>query len=295
MGVRVPPFASIPYLVTNHLSAIIQLKKEIYPMDCCAFCTATSYQMKPLFDALRFRFKAEMIREVIHAEILLDQTTVNAFFFPYGVVVCWGIDRGQGTTILNVIKEFETGPVEDLEVDEFSYTTDEKTLKVVEDMISMPEDDVFLKLAFSHAIAQSVKLGSFEVRMQKAFVLAQQLPEDLAKKGKIGLSRKQICQKMGSLFLERNSVNLYLDVLDTPDFFWDHPELETGYKMMANYLDVKSRVEVLNQRLSILNELYQMLGNELNHQHSSRLEWTIILLIVIEVIVSMLRDVLKII
>lgn len=264
-------------------------------MDCCAFCTATSYQMKPLFDELRFRFKAEMIREVIHAEILLDQNLIHAFFFPYGVVVCWGMNREKGSAILNVLKDFETGPVDDLEIDEFTYSTGEKALKVVEDEISLTEDDVLVKLAFSHAIAQSVKLGSFEVRMQKAFVLAQQLPEDLAKKGKIGLSRKQICQKMGSLFLERNSVNLYLDVLDTPDFFWDHPELETGYKMMANYLDVKSRVEVLNQRLSILNELYQMLGNELNHQHSSRLEWTIILLIVIEVVVSLARDVLKVI
>lgn len=264
-------------------------------MDCFAFCSATSYQIKPLFDALRFRFKAEMIREVIHADIKIDQKVVHAFFFPYGIVVCWGLSRIEAQPIIDLVKEFEITPLDDLEVDEFSYTFGEKQLRIVEDVISLHDESVLLQLALSHAIAQSVKLGTFEVKMQKAFVLAQQLPEDLAKKGRISLSRKQISQKMGSLFLERNSVNLYLDILDTPDFFWEYPELETAYHMMSNYLDIKSRVDVLNQRLRILHELFEMLGNELNHQHSARLEWTIILLIVIEVIVSVLRDVLKLI
>lgn len=264
-------------------------------MDCCAICTATSFKIKPLFDALRFRFKAEMIREVISAEIVLDQRVIHAFFFPYGVVVCWGLNRDQIVPITELIKEFENTPVDEVEIDEFTYTFGEKQLRIAEDVISLNDDSTLLQLALSHAIAQSVKLGTFEVRMQKAFVLAQQLPEDLAKKGRIGLSRKEICQKMGSLFLDRNSVNLYLDILDTPDFFWEYPEMENAYRMMANYLDIKSRVDVLNQRLRILHELFEMLGNELNHQHSSRLEWTIILLIVIEVVVSVLRDVLKII
>jgi uncharacterized Rmd1/YagE family protein len=38
-----------------------------------------------------------------------------------------------------------------------------------------------------------------------------------------------------------------------------------------------------------VHELFEMLGNELNHQHSSRLEWTIIWLIIIEVGLSILH------
>ena len=264
-------------------------------MDCFAFCSATSYQIKSLFDALRFNFKAEMIREVIHTEIKLDGKSVHAFIFPYGIVVCWGVSKSDAAPIIDFVKAFENSPLEALEVDEFTYSFGEKQLRIVEDEISLHDESVLLQLALSHAIAQSVKLSTFEVKMQKAFALAQQLPEDLAKKGRISLSRKQISQKMGNLFLERNSVNLYLDILDTPDFFWDYPELEQPYHMMSNYLDIKSRVDILNQRLRILHELFEMLGNELNHQHSARLEWTIILLIVIEVIVSLLRDVLKVI
>ena len=92
---------------------------------------------------------------------------------------------------------------------------------------------------------------------------------------------------MGELFITRNSINLNMDILDTPEFFWEYPELEPTYLLMANYLDVRTRVEILNQRLNVLRDLFEMLGSELNHSHSNRLEWTIILLILIEVIISL--------
>ena len=56
---------------------------------------------------------------------------------------------------------------------------------------------------------------------------------------------------------------LHVDVLDTPEFFWEYPELEPLYIMTANYLDIETRVEVLNQRLDVIHELFEMLGNEL--------------------------------
>ena len=70
-----------------------------------------------------------------------------------------------------------------------------------------------------------------------------------------------------------------------------HVELEAYYKVISNYLDLQTRVEVLNQRLGIMHELFEMLGNELNHQHSTRLELVIIWLIVIEVILILMKDV----
>ncbi len=60
---------------------------------------------------------------------------------------------------------------------------------------------------------------------------------------------------------------------------------------MAHYLEIERRVNVLNQRLTVLKELFDMLNNEINHKHSSRLEWTIIWLIVIEVALALSSDI----
>ena len=114
---------------------------------------------------------------------------------------------------------------------------------------------------------------------------------NLANLGRISLSRKDISRKIGELFVERNFINLQADILDIPEFFWDHPELEPFYRRTAHYLDITKRAENLNKRLGVIHDLFEMLSNELNHQHSSRLEWTIIILIVIEVIIALLKDI----
>lgn len=254
-------------------------------MDCYAYCTSNSYLIKPLFEHFRLYHKASLYREALHVEI--DHGHV--FFFPYGACVFWGISTENIANILKEIIPYEMGKLDEVEIDSFTY--DYGPAKVVEDEIFLPDDEVRTKLAFSHGIAQSVKLGSFEIRTLKTFNSAQDIPENLATQGKIPLSKKEIRKKMGQLFVERASINLHVNVLDMPEIFWEYPELEPYYAMIANYLDIKTRVEVLNKRLEIIHELFEMLGNELNHQHTSRLELIIILLIVIEVFILLVHEV----
>lgn len=261
-------------------------------MNCLAYCTASSYSIKQFYDQLK-RVHATLHRDVIHVPVP-GITIGDVFYFSYGVTVFWGLEVEQCLMYLNQVKEFEDHPLEDVEKDEFTFIFGESP-KIVEDEIILPNQEVLTRLAISHGIAQSVKLGTFENKVRRIFNNTKHIPEDLAKQGRIGLSRKEIRRKMGELFIERNSINLHVDVLDTPEFFWEYSELEPLYAMTANYLDVETRVEVLNHRLDVVRELFEMLGNELNHQHSSRLEWTIIFLIVMEVVISLGKDVFRLI
>lgn len=263
-------------------------------MDCRAYCTSSSYPIKPLYDRLKSQ-GATLYRDVVHLQIE-NQAISDVFYFSYGVMVCWGLTLDQCHTCLEQIKHNEERPLpqDEIEIDEFTFAFGE-TAKIIDDEIILPDHDVLSRLAISHGIAQSVKLSTFENALRRTFNHTKLIPEELAKYGKVSLSRKAIRRKMGELFIERNSINLHLDVLDTPEFFWENADLEPLYSMTANYLDITTRVEVLNQRLDVVKELFEMLGNELNHQHSSRLEWTIIILIIIEVLVTFMKDVFRII
>ena len=59
---------------------------------------------------------------------------------------------------------------------------------------------------------------------------------------------------------------------------------------MAHYLDITKRVDLLNRRLTLLHELFGILSDGINHQHTTRLEWTIIILIIIEVVLVVMKD-----
>ena len=67
---------------------------------------------------------------------------------------------------LEQIKEFEEHPIEEIETDEFTFVIGEVP-KIVEDEIILPNLDVLSRLAISHGLAQSVKLGTFESAIPK--------------------------------------------------------------------------------------------------------------------------------
>lgn len=261
-------------------------------MRCYFSCTADSYDLAGIHAALGGRYKSHLYRGVLHIEVPSHAEMGNVFCFPYGCIVCWGLTAEEEVQFSNEVKPFENKPLKSPVVDVFTYKKGNAS-KIVNGEIILSDLSTLSLMALSHALAQSVKLDIFESRIQRIYNLTKHIPEEMATKGRISLSKGEIRRKMGDIFLERNSINLNFDVLDTPEFFWEYPDYEPLYNMIANYLDIQNRVEVLNQRLGVVHELFEMLDNELKHQHSSRLEMTIIILIFIEIALTVLRDVLK--
>jgi uncharacterized Rmd1/YagE family protein len=105
------------------------------------------------------------------------------------------------------------------------------------------------------------------------------------------LTRKELAQLRGRLFISKSDIMLNYDLLDVPDFFWEYPELVGHYSLVAEYLEIKQRVEVLSKKLETIHELFEMMADEQKHKHSSLLEWIIIWLIAFEILVFFVHDV----
>lgn len=259
-------------------------------MRCASYCTAGGYDIPKLFQFLQVTGTSQLLRDVIHGQPKDDKGRKrDIFYFSYGVVVFWGFSETEEFELLDLLHRFEKETVTKREVDEFTYAYGTR-MRIDDDEITLQKKDPLHKLTVSYAIAQSVKLTFFEEAIAKTIESTKSLPKELASKGKITLSRKETSQKIGELFLERNFINLHTEILDTPEFFWEHAELEPFYRKTIHYLDVGKRVELLNRRLTLMHELYEILGSELNHQKASRLEMTIIILIVIEIVIAVIRD-----
>lgn len=65
-----------------------------------------------------------------------------------------------------------------------------------------------IKLAISHAIAQSTKLSFFEETMADQMEAAKDVPSRLAKTGELGMKREEVIKLLGGLFKSRVEVNL---------------------------------------------------------------------------------------
>jgi uncharacterized Rmd1/YagE family protein len=154
------------------------------------------------------------------AQTSTSLSIAEMFVFSYGVVVFWNFTERQERDILGdlTFSKSETGiqlatrPLDesDFETEEFHFEYNPKISRprVLADMFTLRSHDHMIKLAISHAIAQSTKLSHFEERMERTMMEAQDVPRTLALTGSLGMKREDVVKILGRLFTSRVEVNL---------------------------------------------------------------------------------------
>jgi uncharacterized Rmd1/YagE family protein len=263
-------------------------------MRCSSYCTAGAYDISALVQKLiDSGFEPQYFDDVIYIQKSLPSANnLDIFFFPFGSVVIWGGKDSEEKAIFKYLDGFEREKLSEMTMDKVSCIYDPEAKKTCLDeeknTIVLHEQNIFMKLSVSYATAQSVKLATLERSVGNILENTMPIQKELAEKGSmVSLSKKEITKKIGALFSERYLVNLHSDVLDTPEFFWRRPSYEPIYLMAVDFYDITLRQNALNHRLKMIQELYSLLSDEINHIHSSRLEWIVIILITIEVIIGL--------
>ncbi|KAL2005668.1 hypothetical protein VTN00DRAFT_10161 [Thermoascus crustaceus] len=227
------------------------------------------------------------------------------FVFSYGVVVFWNFTERQEKDILADLAFCSSTPTptgtpslplttmplleEDFETEEFhfEYSTEISRPRVYNDMITLRSGDHMIKLAISHGIAQSTKLCFFEEVMARQMAEAKDIPRRLAVTGKLGMKREEVFRILGRLFKSRVEVNLSSNVLDVPNFFWEsEPTLYPLYIAVREYLEIKPRIQVLNERCRVFLDLAEILSDSIADNKMSHQTWIIIVLICISILVT---------
>ena len=156
-------------------------------------------------------------------------------------------------------------------------------------------DTVLAKIAFSSGLARSTKLAVLERLLNSYFDSTKSIPEVLSRGGRMPFTRPFISQKTGQLLSIRAQLNLYSELTDSlPDLFWDSRHelgLEGYYDQVGRALDTNIRIKVLNEKMDYAQEIASVLRQQLSEKHSSRLEWIIIVLIAVEVLFAVDKEV----
>ena len=258
------------------MGKIMNVKKLISYLTCEKF-------EKEIFTSVEERYKCNIIKDAIIINIKEEQQII---LFKYGVFICWDIEFENIKFFLDFIQDLQINSFKKSIVEEFNYTFEDE-FKINLDTIYLNDSSTTSKIAISQALAQNVKLQQFEEEVQTTIENNSHIPLQLSTTGKIKLTKKEISKKIGELFLVKTKINLHYDLLDTPEFFWEYPQYENQYEKTIKYLDIKSRVEVLNKKVEIIQELLHVLGDEQKHKYSSFLEWIIIILIAFEIIINL--------
>ncbi|KIW69612.1 hypothetical protein PV04_05481 [Phialophora macrospora] len=251
----------------------------------------------------------------------LSSTEVgDVFVFPSGTLVTWALPDGFTSyfatrTLLPAADNPHKEPIETEDLDFIEDPAREHSLIRGDTIIlgtKRPEhqddqladqsksqfqtvDTVLTKIAFSSGFARSTKLAVLETNLSTYLASTADIPALLSKGSRLPfkLSRDFILRKTGQLLLLRAQLNLYSELTDSlPDLFWDSRHelnLENYYDQVGRALDVGIRIKVLNEKMDYAAEIATVLRERLSEKHGLFLEWTIIVLIAVEVGFEVLR------
>ena len=109
---------------------------------------------------------------------------------------------------------------------------------------------------------------------------------ELEKHGKLSISKTNLLKYIGKVLNVKNSIVDNLYILDDPNLVWDNEELDLLNRLLKANFDINTRFKDLDYRLQIVEDNLRLFTDVLNVRESSRLEWTVIILIAIEIMIA---------
>ncbi|CAO1633951.1 unnamed protein product [Parajaminaea phylloscopi] len=238
--------------------------------------------------AERERIRREEARRERRERFSVKGTTPEVFFMEYGTVVIWGMTLQEEKRLLRELRRFEVERLapEDVESEELNWYLADYS-RIYNDVITLRKGSSYMtKLSLSHALAQSTKISFFEGVIDNTIDTTKDIPQSIAESGKIGMPPAEIMKQIGHLFILRMNIHLVGSIVDSPEIFWAQPDLEPLYSAARSYLEIPQRIDLLNARVEVLQDMLQLLKDQVTHSHSEWLEIIVIVLIGLEIILG---------
>lgn len=151
-------------------------------------------------------------------------------------------------------------------------------------------------IAASLALGQSCRLHVYEQAVEKAIIKFGKLPLRIASNEfdehlAYGSSQLlKIRQWVGEIYAMSVNANTVEDFLDVPAYFWDHDMYQPFWKRIHDYLELESRMKILNLRISCLKEVLQLVSRRKVSAQNMYLSWCVIIILAAGVVVTIVKE-----
>jgi uncharacterized Rmd1/YagE family protein len=141
-------------------------------------------------------------------------------------------------------------------------------------------------IVVADALAKNVALARDERELSKVFEVIEPFAAELARTGRSPSNRRQMLRTIGQALLVHHRMSGRIEVEEKPDVLWDNPQVERLHARLADEYELKERAVALARKLRVIEETVRALTDLIDTQRSIRLEATIVLLIVVEIVIT---------
>lgn len=216
-----------------------------------------------------------------------------AVLFDYGVAVLMGVSAVEEAKFLAdsqglVVTPFATPETEDAEVRiSPGHTNPGSPGKVEGDVIFLSEFDLPSLQLVASVLAKSVVLAEYESGAAQVFDQVEPFAHSLQTRNFRRGRGTELLQQIGNSLMIQHKIVGRVEIVDKPELLWEYPELDRLYARLEDEYEIRERHLALERKLDLVSRTAET-ALEIQHQNTGlRLEWYVVILIVIEVLLSL--------
>jgi len=211
-----------------------------------------------------------------------------AVLFRYGAVVLFNVSPVEEVSFLghltHLIREpFQTPDSEVIKI----HVDPARDERVENNVISIKDTRAERLQVVADILAKSVVLDHYEKRVSGVVDRIEPLAENLQKRGRTQYRDVELVRYIGDTLLIQHTTVGRVEVTEKPEILWEQPELERLYVRLEDEYELRERHLALERKLELISRTAETLLDLLQHKRSLRVEWYIVILIVIEILLTL--------
>lgn len=220
-------------------------------------------------------------------ELFFDfEDSKYAYVFKYGIICVYNFSSIETDNLTQELYEFTTNAklIDSSLSESIKISTSSKAFKINFEGVYIVDSNIEKLRLIMLNTSQSVALDYYAGVTEQLLEDTRQHTSFLEAKGRLDIGGKKLKKYIGKVLNVKNKISENLYIFDSPDAVWEDEKLNKLNVGLKKKFDLKDRYQTISQQLNIVKENLDLFKDIMFHKESSKLEWIIIILIVIEVI-----------
>ena len=207
----------------------------------------------------------------------------------YGGVVLFNLQPVEEVAFLDYLRHLVRHPYPEPVVEEAAFRIDPQGREYadLDGVIHLHQPSIPRLQLVADILAKSVVLDHYETRVAEVFDRIEPLAERLSRRGTGGGKVRDLLHQIGEVLATHHRMVGRVEVTERPELLWEHPELERLHERLADEYELAERDRALNRKLEIVAETIEWLLDLVHNRRSLRVEWYIVILIVVEILLTL--------
>ena len=211
-----------------------------------------------------------------------------AVLFRFGVAAVVDLDPVEEAAFFDSLAPWVIEPIEAPEIEEVEIALDATAQEQVDEngRLWLRALDLERLRVVADVLAKSAVLSWYEQRASELMDRIESLADEL-RRGRRGRRGRELARHIGELLLAQTRMVGRAEVTEKPELTWDDTGLDRLYERLAVEFELRERDRALARKLEVASNTVETYLGLLQNRQSLRVEWYIVLLILVEVVLGL--------